>query len=103
MKTPNVNFGEALIFEMSLHSEAKQDQALIIDYIIHHQKANGRTTPKVFKWKTLTLRAGVTHYASKKHPFKQITTRSYYPGLHRLEILVNGEVQGGAAFELLMP
>jgi len=103
VETPRVNFGEALIFEMSLHSEATQDQALIIDYIIHHQKANGRTTPKVFKWKTLTLRTGATHYASKKHPFKQITTRVYYPGLHRLEILVNGEVQGEAKFELLMP
>ena len=103
VERPIVYFGEALIFEMCLHSEAKQDQALIIDYIIHHQKSNGRTRPKVFKWKTLTLRAGARHHASKKHPFKQITTRVYYPGLHRLEILVNGEVQGEAGFELIMP
>ncbi|NOY85050.1 MAG: DNA alkylation repair protein [Nitrospirae bacterium] len=101
LKTPTVNFGDALVFEMALSSEATEDQALIIDYIIHHKKANGRTTPKVFKWKVLTLSAGSTHRAKKKHPFKQITTRVYYPGLHKIEIVVNGAVQeGGAEFEL---
>ncbi len=102
LKAPTVTFGDALVFEMALSSEATEDQALIIDYIIHHQKANGRTTPKVFKWKVLTLSAGSTHRAKKKHPFKQITTRIYYPGLHKIEIVVNGAVQGGAEFELEM-
>jgi len=102
LKTPTVNFGEALIFEITLHSEATEDQALIIDYIIHHQKANGKTTTKVFKWKTLTLAGRAIHRAKKKHPFRQITTRVYYPGLHRIEIMLNGEVQGGVDFELLM-
>ena len=102
VKTPTVIFGDALVFEMDVHSEAKKDQALIIDYIIHHQKANGHTTPKVFKWKTLTLPAGKSHAASRKHPFQQITVRAYYPGRHRLEILVNGEILGRADFELMM-
>ncbi len=101
LKTPTVNFGDALVFEIALSSETTEDQALIIDYIIHHQKANGKTSAKVFKWKTLTLRTETTHHATKKHPFKQITTRVYYPGLHRIEILVNGEIQGGTDFELV--
>lgn len=102
IETPFVRFGTPLIFKMGLHSEAKEAQNLIIDYIIHHKKANGRTTPKVFKWKVLRLNTGTTHHASKKHPFKAITTRVYYPGLHRLELLINGEVQGGDTFELVI-
>lgn len=103
VKTPTVNFGDALVFEIDLLSEATEDQALVIDYVIHHQKANGRTSPKVFKWKTLTLHAEATHRAKKKHSFKKITTRVYYPGSHRIEIVVNGKTQGGADFELVMP
>jgi len=102
VKTPVVRFGETLLFEIALFSKAKQTQNLIIDYIIHHQKANGHTTPKVFKWKTLTLHAGAVHRANKQHPFKKITTRVYYPGEHRLEIVVNGERQGSVDFELAM-
>ncbi len=103
LKTPVVYFKEALVFEIMLRSKANAGQNLIIDYVIHHQKANGRTSPKVFKWKTLTLHAEAEHRATKKHPFKPITTRVYYPGLHRLEILVNGEPLGGIHFELIMP
>ena len=102
IETPVVKFGTPLTFKIGLHSEAKEAQDLIIDYIIHHKKANGRTTPKVFKWKGLRLHSGTTHHAVKKHPFKTITTRVYYPGLHRLELLINGEVQGGGTFELQM-
>ncbi len=102
LERPVVKFGQALVFEMGLVSKAKSVQNLIVDYVIHHQKANGRTTPKVFKWKVLTLKAGARHSASKKHPFRQITTRVYYPGIHRIEIVINGETQGGVDFELLM-
>lgn len=102
IQTPIVHFGEPLIFDLALRSEAKTEQALIIDYIIHHRKANGSTRPKVFKWKVLRLSAGSHHAASKSHPFKQITTRVYYPGIHGLEIMVNGETICSADFELVM-
>jgi len=97
-----VYFGGALPFALSLTSTSKQEQPLIIDYIIHHQKAGGHTTPKVFKWKTFTLKGQETVNLKKKHPFKKITTRVYYPGRHALEILINGESYIKQDFELLM-
>ena len=36
----------------------------------------------------------------KKHSFKLITTRVYYPGEHVLEIMVNGKNLGKIPFQL---
>jgi len=101
--TPQVVFGDALQFVLSISSESNQEQALMIDYIIHHRKANGSTSPKVFKWRALTLPAKKELISTKKHAIKDITTRVYYPGMHTVEVMVNGVSQGTADFTLIMP
>ena len=100
--TPEVHFGKALEFELQLDSNSKKDQPLIIDYIIHHRKANGSTSPKVFKWKTITLKAEQSLTATRKHSMRKITTRVYYPGIHSLEIVINGVIFDNQDFELIM-
>ncbi len=100
--TPRVIFGEALMFELCLVSTSKQTQPLIIDYIIHHRKANGSMAPKVFKWKATTLASRETLRATKNHAIKKITTRVYYPGTHKLEVMVNGVSLGSKTFKLIM-
>lgn len=100
--TPKVVFGGALEFELRLHSKASANQALMIDYSIHHQKANGRMTPKVFKWRVISLAPKETIRITKKHVMKKITTRVYYAGLHQLEIMVNGKSLGKRDFQLVM-
>ncbi len=100
--TPRVIFGDALVFEAHLVSSAKQAQPLIIDYAIHHVKANGSTSPKMFKWKTLVLDENGSYAATRKHSIRKITTRVYYAGIHRVEILVNGVSLGSKDFELIM-
>jgi 3-methyladenine DNA glycosylase AlkC len=99
--TPQVHLGEALVFAVSLRSEADGDQELVVDYVIHHRKANGKTSPKVFKWKRLRLGAGEAHGAERRHPIRPITTRVYYGGEHIVELQVNGQPLGRAAFDLL--
>jgi hypothetical protein len=100
MLTPEVKFGNSMEFTLSLCSDSSTEQALMIDYIIHHKKANGSTSPKVFKWKNITLLARKSLFSTRKHAFKKITTRVYYPGMHRLEVVVNGVSVGEANFEL---
>jgi len=102
IETPEVMFGSALQFGMSISSNAKHAQPLMIDYVIHHQKANGKTSPKVFKWSVKTLAANETLKLSKKHMIKKISTRTYYQGLHTLEIMVNGVSVGKVDFQLLI-
>jgi len=100
---PTVVFGDALEFTISLCSDLDKDQAVLIDYVIHHQKANGSTSPKVFKWKTTSLTKNKTITSTKRHAIKKITTRAYYPGPHKVEIMVNGVSVAAADFQLLMP
>lgn len=101
--TPTVVFGNILQFTLSISSDCNHSQALMIDYVIHHQKANGNTSPKVFKWRTTTLPAKKTLTSTKTHAIKKITTRVYYPGAHAVEVMVNGVSVGAADFKLLMP
>jgi len=98
--TPEVKFGTSMEFAVELESQSSSDQRLLIDYVVHHVKANGRTSPKVFKWKNITLAGGEKLKAARKHPIKPISTRRYYPGVHRIELQINGEPFGGADFEL---
>ena len=100
VSTPDVVFGSPLEFGIDLVSTSAKAQKLLIDYVVHHVKANGQTSPKVFKWKNITLAAGKTLTASRKHPIRAITTRRYYPGTHRVEVQINGKPFGGADFEL---
>lgn len=85
-----LHLGDNLLFSFFLESSAGKAQQLVVDYAIHHIKANGTTSAKVFKLKSLCLQPGSTIEIRKKHPFKKITTRRYYPGTHKLDILVNG-------------
>lgn len=102
IQTSEVIFGEALEFTLSIESISNQEQPLMIDYVIHHQKANGKTSPKVFKWRIANLVKNKTLNLAKKHAIKKITTRKYYAGLHSVEVMVNGISVGKSDFYLLM-
>lgn len=96
-------FGGSIELKATLQSASETSQPLMIDYLVHHQKANGTTSEKVFKWKVAELKAGKTLTIKKKHSIKPITTRVYYPGIHKVELQVNGKVEAEAEFELIMP
>ena len=67
---------------------------------MHHTKADGGTSPKVFKGWQRTLPAGGTLALSKTLQFRPITTRRYYPGTHRIELQINGRAVAETAFDL---
>lgn len=94
--------GDVLQFDLEMMSNSNQTQELMIDYKVHHKKANGETSPKVFKWRVMTLRAGEGLSISKKHVIKKVTTRKYYSGGHKLEILINGQSFATKKFELIV-
>ncbi|MBP2478996.1 3-methyladenine DNA glycosylase AlkC [Crossiella equi] len=95
-----VVLGEDLPFEVTLANTGDTEESLAIDYVVHHLKANGRRTPKVFKLTTRVLAPGETVTLSRRHPFRRITTRAYHAGEHEIEVQVNGTASGRVAFEL---
>ncbi len=98
-----VELGTGIEIRLGLVSAADADQPLIVDFAVHHRKARGGLSPKVFKWSTRTLKAGGRLDMVKKHAIRPVSTRRYYPGEHRVEILVNGQSLGLRSFELVVP
>jgi 3-methyladenine DNA glycosylase AlkC len=87
-----VAVGDRVQLTLTLRSSARAAQPLLIDYAVHHVKADGRTSPKVFKGWKLTLAAGETRTLTKSHSFAPVTTRRYHAGEHAIEVCVNGRV-----------
>ncbi len=97
-----LEFGQELTFSFSLRNVGDEAQNLMVDFVMHFRKANGKTAPKVFKLKKMKLAAGERAQIEKRFAIRPISTRKYYAGRQRLEIQVNGAVLGGADFELVM-
>jgi len=95
-----ITMGESITLAFTLHNETAEPQDLLIDYIIHHVKANGQTSPKVFKLTTRTLSGGEAVEIQKAHSFRPVTTRRYYPGEHGVSVQVNGRVLATIGFML---
>jgi len=95
-----VHIGDAVQLTLELKSTARSKQRLAVDYAVHHVKANGSTSAKVFKGWQLELAPGETRTLAKKHSLKIITTRRYYPGKHRITVQVNGRDVAEAEFSL---
>jgi 3-methyladenine DNA glycosylase AlkC len=87
-QTPHIG-GEVQI-SFTLQSTSQQEQKLVVDYVVYLLRANGTHTPKVFKLTKKVLSAGQIVKILKKHSFREVTTRRYYPGAHSIEIQVNG-------------
>ncbi|HEY0931177.1 MAG TPA: DNA alkylation repair protein [Gemmatimonas sp.] len=95
-----ITLGGSTQLTLELTSSAKQAQSLVIDYVVHHVKADGSTSPKVFKGWSLTLPPRGARTLTRKHTVKPITTRRYYAGVHRVEVQINGTVVAEAEFRL---
>lgn len=95
-----VVIGEQLQLSFKLHNKQPVEQKAIIDLALHFVKANGQTSAKVFKLKHVNLSSNETMTLTKKLSFKPMTTRKLYPGVHRLDLIINGQSQYLAEFEL---
>jgi 3-methyladenine DNA glycosylase AlkC len=85
---------------LSLVSAARAPQDLLIDYVVHYVKADGRTSPKVFKLKRVTLARGASVPLRIVIKLAELTTRKHYPGRHNVELLINGQKYPVGEFQL---
>jgi 3-methyladenine DNA glycosylase AlkC len=95
-----LSVGDALTMTVKLRSNAARAQTLLIDYAVHHVKANGERTPKVFKGWALQLAAHEQLTLSKRHSMRAVTTRRYHPGRHEIDLRINGAIVARAFFQL---
>jgi len=98
-KRPAMGATVEIAFEVT-NTHTKQ-QNVLVDFCVHYVKANGQTSAKVFKLKTLELAPGETAKLAKRLSLAEMTTRKHYPGTHRVDVILNGQPQPLGAFELV--
>ena len=70
------------------------------DLVVHFVKARG-TGAKTFKLKAVELAPRASVELRKKIGLQQLTTRKHYPGIHKVEALLNGRRRSFGSFQLL--
>ncbi len=95
--------GGKVRIEVAVINSSQDSARVLMDLRVHFVKANGSTSPKVFKGTELTLGAGEQATVSKSISLAQHSTRTHHPGTHRVEVLLNGNVTDGGQFELESP
>ncbi|NOT94819.1 MAG: DNA alkylation repair protein [Nitrospira sp.] len=100
--TPSkVRLGQSVTVAFELKNAQSKPQRVMVDFQIHFVKANGSTSPKVFKLKMIELAPRASVSLKKTVSLKPMTTRRHYPGPHRVDILLNGRAKPLGRFELL--
>ena len=90
-----VRIGGALDLGFSLRSGEKDAVNLVVDYVLDRPLKDGARGRKTFKIALCELQPGAVKAYSKTLRFKQLSTRTYHPGRHRIEVLLNGRIAAG--------
>jgi 3-methyladenine DNA glycosylase AlkC len=90
LSSTKIKRGTDLTFSFTITNRERTPQRLMIDYVVHYQKSNGRTRPRVFKLRKLTLAPNTPTTISARHPMKDVSIRKIYPGPHAVELQING-------------
>lgn len=94
-----VSVGDIVTLTLTLNAPSTTN--VLIDYRIHFVKKNGTRVPKVFKWKTATLKSGEILTLTKKHHLKaDASTFTRYPGEHVVDVQINGVIVCKGSFML---
>lgn len=88
----SIQLGETLNWGFSF--EATGSGKLRLEYHVHYQKANGKTSPKVFQISELTIEGFKKLSMDRKLSFQDLSTRKHYLGMHRIVLVANGKEVG---------
>ncbi|KHF40611.1 DNA alkylation repair protein [Halalkalibacter okhensis] len=94
-----VKIGEGIQF--SFHVHATENKKARIEYAIDYVKARGHRNRKVFKITETKLLSQQAKEYSKKHSFKDLSTRIHYQGVHTITIIINGTAKASLDFEVI--
>lgn len=97
MVAPEVVLGQKISFEATLDLEKFMGHKVRLEYAISFVRKQKKPYRKLFKISEFVARSTVKNI-NKQHDFKPISTRTYYAGKHKMELLVNGVVIAESEF-----
>jgi 3-methyladenine DNA glycosylase AlkC len=92
--------GASVTVSFTLVNRSAKTQRIMADLVVHFVKARG-SGAKTFKLKALKLAPRASVELRKKIGLQQLTTRKHYPGVHKVDALLNGRRVGVGSFRLV--
>ena len=96
-----VAIGGTVRLEAVVENPSASDAGALVDFRVHFVKANGSLRPKVFKGAERTVAPEREVTVRTSVSLAQHSTRTHYPGMHHVEVLLNGTPVGRAEFEVV--
>ena len=94
-----IKMGDELKFSFQILVKSKKKSSVRIEYLMQFTRANNKSGEKVFKITESIYEPGLYAF-DRKHSFKKISTRKYYPGKHKITLIINGERKKSISFDL---
>lgn len=88
--------GGEVVFSFTIR--AKEHTKVRLEYAMGFARSGGKTNKKIFQISEVELKQNEKKMYTKKHSFKPISSRKYYPGTHSLTLIVNGVEHGTLDF-----
>jgi 3-methyladenine DNA glycosylase AlkC len=98
-----VAIGGRVSIAFVLRSTSRSPQDVLVDVAVHFVKASGRPSPKVFKLKRAVLPPRGSLELGTNVSLAVHTTRKPQPGLHAVDVIVNGKATRIASFRVTAP
>lgn len=86
--TPQV--GRGMEISARIRNSGDKARDVVVDYQVHFRRANGELRPATFKLGRVRVGPRTSEIVSKRHSFKVVKTRTYYPGEQGLIVQANG-------------
>ena len=99
--SPRPRIGDSVRVSFSLRNSSDRTAAFNAHLRVHFVKANGRTSPKVFKVREVELDPDEEVTLSKSISLQQRTTRTHHAGVHAVEVIVNGLATPAGSFTIV--
>ena len=85
----SLSIGEELLFSFEIKLRDPGIRRVRLEYGVDYVKARDKISRKIFQIKEDDFEAG-SYTITKKHSFKDLSTRNHYPGRHQFTIIING-------------
>lgn len=98
--TPKISIGDSVEFTFTVANTNTAEQKIRLEYAIFYPMKNGKFSKKVYKISERIFAPKETSTINRKQKFILITTRTFYVGLHKIALIINGEEKATGEFEL---
>ncbi len=101
INTPTVEMGDKLQFSFTVRNLTSKPRMVRLAYGLYYLRKNGSLSRKVFLISETLYQAGAVRDVERSQSFRLITTRQFYPGVHRISVIINGEEKAQGSILLM--